>query len=161
MSLKKYESGVKRIACSDRKVYSVLSDLSNLDKVRAMFNDAEKRSALAMQAGEENIKKAEEMLGKMECTPDSVKFDAPVMGTVKLNVVEREEPKLVKIEADGLPVKSNVWIQLLPNADGGCKMKVTCGIEVNFFIKAMVDKYVAPGVDKMAEMLAILPYDKI
>lgn len=161
MSLKKYESEVKHLAYSDVKVYSVLSDLSNLGKLRTVFDDAEKRAALAAQFGEEKTAKIEETLKNIEFSADSVAFEAPMAGKVTLGIVEREEPKLVKIDVMGLPVKSNVWIQLLPESSGSCKMKVTCGVEVNFFIKAMADKYVAPGVNKMADMLAALPYDKI
>ena len=43
MSLKKNESDIEHIAYSDRKVYSVLSDLRNLKKLESNFEDEEKR----------------------------------------------------------------------------------------------------------------------
>ena len=57
MSLKKNESDIEHIAYSDRKVYSVLSDLRNLKKLESNFEDEEKRRILIAQLGEEKIKK--------------------------------------------------------------------------------------------------------
>ena len=58
MSLKKNESDIEHIAYSDRKVYSVLSDLRNLKKLESNFEDEEKRRILIAQLGEEKVKKA-------------------------------------------------------------------------------------------------------
>ena len=37
-------------------------------------------------------------------------------------------------------------------------MRVTIGAEVNMFMKAMVSKPLKEGVDKLADMLAMIPY---
>mgnify|MGYP002515571921 FL=1 len=161
MSLKKNESEIKHLAHSDRKVYSVLSDFNNLKKLAAIFEDEEKRGQMVSQFGEEKVRKLQEALAGMEITSDSASFNAPMVGKATLEIVEREEPKLIKLEAKGLPVKACVWVQILPEGDSRCKMKVTTGVEVNFLIKGMVDKYLEPGVNQLAGVLAALPYDKI
>lgn len=38
------------------------------------------------------------------------------------------------------------------------KLKVTIRAEVNMFMKAMVAKPLQDGVDKLAEMLSMIPY---
>ena len=161
MSLKKNESEIKHLAHSDRKVYSVLSDLNNLNKLPAIFDDEEKRNQLVSQFGEEKVKTIQAALNEMEITSDSASFNAPMVGKATFEIVEREEPKLIKFEAKGLPVKACVWVQILPEGDSRCKMKVTTGVEVNFLIKGMIDKYLEPGVNQLAGVLAALPYDKI
>ncbi len=161
MSLKKNESEIKHLACPDRKVYAVLSDFNNLRKLLAIFDNEEKRSQMVSQFGEEKVRKVQETLAGMEITSDSASFNAPMVGKATLEIVEREEPKLIKLEVKGLPVKACVWVQILPEGDNRCKMKVTTGVEVNFLIKGMVDKYLEPGVNQLAGILAALPYDKI
>ena len=156
MSLKKNESDIEHIAYSDRKVYSVLSDLRNLKKLESNFEDEEKRRMLIAQLGEEKVKKAQEALAKMEITSDSASINAPMVGKVTFEITEREEPKLIKLEA-----KACLWVQILPEGDNLCKMKVTSGIELNFLIKGMVEKYLEPGVKNIARVLASLPYDQL
>lgn len=41
---------------------------------------------------------------------------------------------------------------------GQAKLKVTIRAEVNMFMKAMVTKPLQDGVDKLAEMLSMIPY---
>lgn len=46
----------------------------------------------------------------------------------------------------------------MPTAENECKMKLTIGLELNPFMKAMVQKPLQDGVEKMAEMLSMIPY---
>jgi hypothetical protein len=46
----------------------------------------------------------------------------------------------------------------LPVEAGQAKLKVTIRAEVNMFMKAMVTKPLQDGVDKLAEMLSMIPY---
>ena len=51
-----------------------------------------------------------------------------------------------------------LWIQMLPVTSEQAKLKVTIRAEVNMFIKAMVSNPLQEGVEKLAEMLAMIPY---
>ena len=51
-----------------------------------------------------------------------------------------------------------MWIQLLPTAESACKMKVTIKGDIPFMLKAMVSKPLQEGVEKIADMLAMIPY---
>ena len=66
--------------------------------------------------------------------------------------------KCIKFEGDKTPVPLNLWIQILPVSDSEAKIKVTIRAEVNMFMKAMVSKPLQDGVEKLADMLAVLPY---
>ena len=76
-----------------------------------------------------------------------------------LRIIEREPMKCIKFEGDKTPIPLNVWIQILPVSDAEAKMKVTIiRAEVNAFMKAMVSKPLQEGVEKLADMLALIPY---
>ena len=81
-----------------------------------------------------------------------------MIGKLTLQIVEREENKCVKFQAADAPLDANLWIQVLPVSAGGAKMKVTLKAELNMMMKMMIGSKLEQGVDKMADMLATLPY---
>ena len=66
--------------------------------------------------------------------------------------------KCIKFEGDKTPVPLNLWIQVLPENEMNAKMKVTIRAEINAFMKAMVSKPLQEGVEKLADILAMIPY---
>ena len=131
-----FESGVKYVPYSQEQVFNKLSDLSNLESVRD--------------------KLADKVQG-MEFASDSLSFTVQGI-SITLRIIEREPYKCVKFESEKSPVPMNLWIQILPVEAGQAKLKVTIRAEVNMFMKAMVAKPLQDGVDKLAEMLSMIPY---
>ncbi len=158
----KYESSVKRILSSNEQVYGKLSNLTNLESLRNLASDATIRKRLDEQVGDkvtpDQIEQFAQLLESMRLTPDTLTTDVPMMGSLTLRIVEREEPKLVKFELEGAPMQANLWIQLLPKDSASCAMKVTIGAELNFFMKQMLNKKLQEGVERFADLLAIIPY---
>ncbi len=74
------------------------------------------------------------------------------------HIIDREEPKTIKFETENSPVPFNFWIQLLPTGEFSCKMKLTIKAELNMFIKGMVKKPLQEGIEKIADALAMIPY---
>lgn len=99
-----FESSVRQIPHSQQAVYNMLSDLSNIDRVKDRI-PADKLNDLTFDA-------------------DSMSISTP-MGAVKLKNVDREEPKCIKFETEKSPLPFNFWIQILPVTDTTCKMKLT------------------------------------
>ncbi len=158
----KYESGVKHIPSPIDSVYGRLSDLTNLEALRERVSDPALREALLQQAGDtvkpEQMEQYVELLQNMQLTPDTLTVDVPMMGETTLCVVERQEPKLVKFQSEGSPLQANLWLQLLPEGEERCAMKVTVGIELNFLMKQMLGGKLQSGVERLADMLAAIPY---
>lgn len=158
----KYESNIKTIYATVQRVYAKLSDLSNLQAIQERASDPMFIETIRQQAGdkvnEEQLKTLQEKLSQMVFTPDSVSIPVEQLGTVlNLHIIEREEPKLIKMELQGAPMAANLWIQLLP-CNEGTRMKLTVGAELNFFIRKMVEGKLKTGVEKLADMLAMMPY---
>lgn len=134
-----FESGIKMIPYSQEQVYAKLSDLNHLEAVKDRI-PTDKVQDLQFDA-------------------DTVSFSVSPVGRLSLHIVNREEPKCIKFEAANSPLPFNLWIQLLPVTENECKMKLTIKAEINMFLKGMVSKPMQDGLEKLADMLAIIPYN--
>ena len=138
-----FESSIKHVPYSQERVYNKLSDLNNLESVR-------ERLGLLK----------DKLDGKLEdMSFDTDSLTLKVQGiSLTLRIIEREPMKCIKFEGDKSPLPLNLWIQILPVTDEEAKMKVTIWAEVNMFMKAMISKPLQEGVEKLADMLAVIPY---
>jgi carbon monoxide dehydrogenase subunit G len=134
----KFESSVKLIPYPQQAVYNNISDLRNLEKVKDRV--------------------PEDKVNDFSYDEDTVSLNIPPVGELKLRICEREEPKCVKFETVQSPVPFYLWIQVLPVDENSSKMKVTVKAELNPFIKAMVEKPLQDGVEKIADALAQVHY---
>ena len=134
----KFESSIKQIPYSQEAVYAKLSDLSHLESIKDRL-PADKVKDLTFNA-------------------DSLSFSVAPVGQISLSIIEREPCKCIKFEASNSPLPFNLWIQLLPVEENVCKMRITVGLELNPFMKSMVQKPLQEGIEKMAETLSQIPY---
>ncbi|MBQ9669362.1 MAG: SRPBCC family protein [Prevotella sp.] len=137
--MSKFESSVKQIPYSQEAVYRNISDLTNLERVRDRI-PADKVQDFTF-------------------TRDSVSVNAPMVGQIAVQVVEREEPKCVKFGSQQSPVPFNVWIQVLPVDEQSSKMKLTVDADIPFFMKGMISGPLQEGLEKIADALSKIPYE--
>ena len=137
--MSKFESSIKQIPYSQQAVYAMLSDLSNIERVRDRISD--------------------ERIKDFTFDTDSVSMSVPPVGQLRLRIVEREEPKCVKFETEQSPIPFNLWVQVLPVTDTTSKLKVTVKAELNPFIKGMVAGPLQDGVEKIADVMAAIRYE--
>ena len=135
----KYESSVKEIPYAQETVYRCLSDLRNLERIKDRIPD--------------------EKIQGLEFDQDTLAVNMPPIGRISLRIIEREEPKCIKFETDQSPFAFNFWIQLLPVTDDSSKMRLTLKADLNPFIKSVVGNKLQDAIDKMADMLAVIPYE--
>ena len=133
-----FESTIRQIDYSQQSVYNLLSDLSNIDRVKDRL-PADKLNGLTFDT-------------------DSIAITTP-MGAVKLHIIEREEPKCIKFETAESPLPFNFWIQILPVTETSSKMKLTIDADIPFFAKGMVSKPLQEGIEKIADALAMIPFE--
>ena len=82
-----------------------------------------------------------------------------ITGYDTFRIIDREPNKTIKFEAENSPLPLNLWIQLVSTGENETASRITVKAELNPFIKPMVSKPLQEGVDKMADMLVILPYE--
>ena len=133
-----FESSVKVIPYSQERVYAKLSDLSNLESVKDRL--------------------PEDKIQDLSFDSDTLSFSVSPIGQLTLQIVEREPCKCIKLATTNSPLPFNMWIQLVSTTEEECKLKVTISMDINPFMKAMVQKPLQDGLEKMVEMLSMINY---
>ena len=147
-----FESSIRQIPYPQQNVYDKLSDLSNLKTLKERYE-------LIKDNMPEEARKQAEAIKDLQFDQDSLTVNVPPVGTIRLKVVDREEPKCIKFETEQSPVPFNFWIQLLPVTTTSCKMKLTIKADLNPFIKQMVKKPLSEGIEKIADVLQMIQYN--
>ena len=124
-----FESSVKVIPYSQERVYAKLSDLSNLESVKDRL--------------------PEDKIQDLSFDSDTLSFSVSPIGQLTLQIVEREPCKCIKLATTNSPLPFNMWIQLVSTAEEECKLKVTISMDINPFMKAMVQKPLQDGPVKL------------
>ena len=135
---KKFVSEIKRIPHKAEHIYGMLSDLSNLERVKDRI-----------PAGK---------VKDFTFDSDSCSVSVDPVGKICFQIVEREPNQLIKFATTNSPIPLHLWIQLKEVAEADTCMKLTVGAELNPFIKQMVAKPLQEAIDKMPEVLTVLPY---
>ena len=151
MSTSTFESNIKQIPHKQESVFNTLGDLNNLQVLKDRFEQGKDQIP-------EDKRKEMEKLKDLRFDSDSITINAPMVGDLKMRIIDRDFPKTIKFETENSPIPFNFWIQLLPTGEFSCKMKLTIKAELNMFIKGMVKKPLQEGIEKIADALAMIPY---
>lgn len=99
--MSQFESSVKQIPFSQERVYAKLSDLSNLESMKDRI--------------------PQDKVKDISFDSDTLTFSVDPVGKITLQVIEREPFKCIKFETTQSPLPFNLWIQLVPDSEQGCK----------------------------------------
>jgi carbon monoxide dehydrogenase subunit G len=136
--MSQYESSVKCIPYPQEQVYAKLEDLNNIEGIKD--------------------KLPQDKVKDLTYSRDEASVNVPPIGNVTLRVIDREEPKCIKLEMAGSPIPVFIWIQIIPDGDSASKMRVVAKAEINFMLKAMIEKPLKEGLEKIAEALSLITY---
>jgi carbon monoxide dehydrogenase subunit G len=136
-----FTSDIRILPYNQEKIYNVLSNLENLEKIKDKI--------------------PQDKINDFSFDQDSCSFSVQPVGKVKFSIIEREPLKTIKFTADQAPVDVSMWIQLLPVDENESKMKLTVKANLNPFLKPMLSKPLQDGVNKIADILAAVPYDEV
>ena len=138
--MSKFESSIKQIAYPQQSVYNMLSDLTNIERVKD--------------------KVPEDKLKDLTFDKDTISISVSPVGQISMRIVERDEPKTIKFASENSPMSFNFWIQILPVSDTASKMKLTIDADIPFFAKGMVSGPLKEGIEKIADAQATIPYEQ-
>ena len=134
-----FTSDIKTIPCNDEHIFAMLSDLSNLERIKDRI--------------------PHDQIKEFSFDRDSCHVEVSPIGKVDFRIIDREPNKTIKFETSNSPIPLLLWIQLKQTTDDITKMKLTVRADLNPLLKTMVSKQMQEGIDKLAEMLASLPYE--
>ncbi|MDR3266824.1 MAG: SRPBCC family protein [Tannerella sp.] len=135
-----FTSEIKTIQHNDDKIFEMLSDLSNLERVRDRI--------------------PQDKIKNFTFDQDTCSFTVEPVGAIQFKVIEREPNKTIKFATTNSPVPLTLWIQLKQVAEKDTKMKMTIRADLNPFIKPMVSKPLQEAVNKISDVIAQLPYEE-
>ncbi len=136
-----FTSEIKILPYNDTEVFSVLSDLSNLEFVKDKI--------------------PQDKIKDFSFDKDSCTISVDPVGKIRFNIVERVANNFVKFQAEQVPFGLDLIVELNNNEENKTELKLTVNANLNPFIKPMVSKPLQQGLEKMAETLAMLPYGEI
>ena len=138
----KYESKIGQIAANDAAVFSVLSNLENINRFRDVI--------------------PQDKIKDLEISSDRIRFKVDGLGQkIAIAIVEKEEYKLVKYGAESLPIPLNVWIQLKQVAEMDTRIRITIKTDMPAMFKMMFDKKIQQGLDQAIDMLCQVLYNNM
>jgi len=136
-----FTSEIKTVPHNQKTIYEVLSNLENLEKIKDKIPS--------------------DKVNDFTFDQDSCSFSVNPVGSVKFSIVEREPIKTIKLVADQAPIDVNMWVQLVGVTENETKMKLTVKAKLNPFLKPMLSKPLQDGVNKIADILAVVPYNEL
>jgi hypothetical protein len=136
--MSKFESGIKKIPFSQERVYNKLSNLNSLEEIKEKI--------------------PEDKIQDLSFDADSISFNVNPVGTVTLKIIDKEPLKSVKYQTANSPIPFTLWVQILSVSEEESKIKLTTEMDLNPMMKIMLEKPLKEGLEKMADMIAVIPY---
>ena len=133
-----FTSEIKTIPHNDDKIFTMLSDMSNLERIKDRI--------------------PEDKIKNFTFDTDTCSFTVDPVGSVMFRIVERVPNRTIKFSAANSPVPLLMWIQLKKIAENDTKMRMTVRADLNTFIKPMISKPLQEAINKISEVIAGLPY---
>jgi len=134
--MSKIESRVGKIANSDEKIFTFLSDFNNFEKL----------------IPEDKVK-------NWQSDKESCSFTVDGVGSAGLKIVEKEPFQTIKIaSAEGTPLNFMLWIQLKKLEENDTRVKITIEPKVNAMMMPMIKGPLKNFVDMLVEQMEKLSF---
>jgi carbon monoxide dehydrogenase subunit G len=136
-----YESHVAKVPADASAIYAVISNLTNLERVRDLI--------------------PQDKVQEFETDTDFVRLKVDGLGQkIVIRIVDRIENDTVKFAVENLPMDGNFWIQVKQVAPRDSRIKLTLKAELPMMIAMMAGKKIQEGIDQAAEMMAQMPFEQ-
>ena len=136
-----YESHIAKVPADASAIYAVISDLSNLERVRDLI--------------------PQDKVQEFETDPDFVRLKVDGLGQkIIIRIVDRIVNDTVKFGIENLPMDGNFWIQVKQVASHDSRIKLTLKAELPMMIAMIAGKKIQEGIDQAADMMAKMPFEQ-
>lgn len=136
-----YESHIAKVPADASAIYAVISDLSNLERVRDLI--------------------PQDKVQEFETDSDFVRLKVDGLGQkIIIRIVDRIVNDTVKFGIENLPMDGNFWIQVKQVAPHDSRIKLTLKAELPMMIAKIAGKKIQEGIDQAADMMAKMPFEQ-
>ncbi|GHV55911.1 polyketide cyclase [Bacteroidia bacterium] len=136
-----FTSDIQIIPHNRQLVYDTLSNMENLAKVKERL--------------------PEDKFQDLIFDRDSCSFSVSMLGQLRIVVVDREAPETIRWAVEKAPVDANLLVQLIPVNENETRMQLTVEANLNPFLKPMLSKPLQEGINRVADILTVVPYDEL
>lgn len=141
MSATKYESKIGQMPHNDQVVFSVLSNLENLNRFADLI--------------------PKDKIKELNITSDAIRMQVDGLAQkFIIRIIEKEEYKTIKFGVENIPMEVNMWIQLKQMAEQDTRIKLTIKADIPMMFKMMFEKKLQQGLDQAVDMLCQVPYNQ-
>lgn len=141
-----YKSAPARLNAPVERVYERFSNLENLKHLI--------EGAPADKIPADKL----EQLKKLEVTPDTLSIPGGPTGAVTLRVIRREEPNLVELQAENLPMQLLLQLRLQPEGADATEAVAAIVADIPMMLRPMLKGPLQQVVDQFATMMAAIPF---
>lgn len=142
-----YKSTGRLISSSAESVYSKLSNLEGLKDILSKIPES------AVPADKR------ELLEGVKVTSDSISFLAGPVGEITMQVTERIEPSLIRLQGVGTPVPLTMSLELAAIGEASCEASVAIDIAIPKMMAPMIGGTIQKMADQFADVLQRLNYE--
>jgi len=133
-----FTSDIKTIPHNRQLIYDVLSNMENLAKVKDRFSD--------------------DRIQNFSFDRDSCSFSVSPLGQLRFVIAERNAPETIQLAMEQAPVDANLFIRLISENENETRVQLSIEANLNPFFKSMVSKPLQEGINKIADVLTVIPY---
>ena len=96
------------------------------------------------------------MIGEVKFTDDSVTINAPQVGEIRFDIVDRQEPSRIVFGAANMPVPMSLAVELESVADDRTEVTSTIDVEIPVMLRPLVGGKMQEAADRFTDLIAQL-----
>lgn len=96
------------------------------------------------------------MIGEVKFTDDSVTINAPQVGEIRFDIVDRQEPSRIVFGAANMPVPMSLAVDLESVADDCTEVTSTIDVEIPVMLRPLVGGKMQEAADRFTDLIAQL-----
>lgn len=123
--------------------------------IDAVYGKVNNLEALAQNI-ERLPQEVKDRIGQVEITADSISVNAPMVGQLAFQVVERIEPTLMRMQAANSPLPFNIIVNFKPEGTDATTVSTVLDVDIPVMLRPMVGGKLQEAADKFGEMFTNL-----
>ena len=128
---------------------TVFSKLSNLENLQSMLNKV---------PADKIPEDKRQMFENIHITPDTIQVPGGPMGNLTFRVTKREEPSLISLTGEGIPINMSIDLRIKPVSESSSTAKVDFNLDIPALLKPMVGGQIQKIANQFGDVISAIPF---